>query len=98
MTAAKVPASQDGPATSLSSRQPAMARRMPARLGWAAMTTGDGGAGGARGTIPGAARWSLGFTEAHDGTRLMAWLRPVEAGQPSLQPPGAFSEPHPGNG
>ena len=53
-----------------------MARRMPARPGWGAMETGDGGAGGARATIPGAARWSLGFTEAHDGTRLMVWLRP----------------------
>jgi hypothetical protein len=51
---------------------------MPARPGWDARSTGDGGVGGTWGMIPEAALWSLGFTEAHDGTRLMGWLQPVQ--------------------
>jgi hypothetical protein len=71
MTAAKVPASQDGPAMSVAPRQPRMVRRMPAWPGRDVIGRGEDGTG-PRGTLPGTALRGLGFGVAHNGTRLMA--------------------------
>ena len=94
MTAAKVPASQDGPAMSVSPDRQQQPAGRPGWRGRDAMVRGGGA--GARVDLPGPALRDLGFMVAHDGTRLIAWPRPAQARKATRNPPGGIRETPPG--